>query len=70
MTFDDRILQLVAEHEPMSSAEIWMALGWRKWLVNFYPRLMRLESNGRLRSQWGDGPYPRRRLYSLVHSSK
>lgn len=34
-----------------------------------YPALARLEGTGRIKSDWQDGPYPRRRLYRLAEAA-
>lgn len=67
MNTEQRIVLIVAEDPEggLTGAEIWRALGWRRWFVQLYPALMRLEQRGRLVSAWDDGPYPRSRRYFL-----
>lgn len=72
MNIKDRILTIVAENGPMSSGEVWKALGWRKWFASVYPDLMDLERDGWLGSEWEyphDG-FPRRRIYRFIRNTQ
>lgn len=70
MTIEDRIIEAIqnAPKDGLTAAELWKALGWWR-SVGIYTALFRLERQGKLRSAWVDGPYPRRRLYHLVQRS-
>ena len=51
--------------DPLAGLEICSRSGVGvAWL---YPILQELEDQGRIKAEWDDGPYPRRRLYSLPH---
>ena len=64
---DGAILQALqaASKDGMSGAETSKATGiLAGWI---YPALLRMERGGIIKGAWVDAPYPRRRLYHLVH---
>lgn len=68
MTDDNAELAIIlalrgAKKDGLSGAELSKATGMTSGRL--YPALARMEADGRLKSAWVDGPYPRRRLYHL-----
>jgi DNA-binding PadR family transcriptional regulator len=55
------ILELLRDGAELSGADIAKRL--HMGAARLYPALQRLEHSRAVQSKWGDGPYPRRRLY-------
>jgi len=65
------VLDAIERHGPDALVldDLWPYVNARRWCMNsasLYWPLMRLEDAGLITSRWQDGPYPRRRLYSLA----
>ncbi len=63
MTKEERILDILREGDPLSGAELQVRA--KLWSGTLYPILYKLESSGRIKSEWEEGEYPRRRLYAI-----
>lgn len=64
MTIEAKIVSVLSHASTeMSIAELSDAT--ETWSPNLYPVLLRMEQWGKIVSRWGDGSYPRQRLYRL-----